>query len=340
MAVPPLMKWRNIMRVLVPYKDVDGRRYSSPVVSGGIEKCIKNSALIAGVLPVEIFGTNYEDIVLRDFVTKVKLEKPDLVICHYPNKYFNTLLSERINVPIAWICHHTAGLAPDHQDVIRRMNEFVEKPQNTLWMVTLHQEAKWRKLGLTAKVSGYVPSSFVEEGLPPPSRRVYDAITIGRCDQFKDPFKLHRINPGSIHTLVMTNHKPSKYETQNLHWGNTIWDLPHSEVMQYLALSGVYFSTWPGETFGQTALEALARGVPVVLSGDEDGTHASQVFLVDRDMGVVAPDDKQALSSIMDFMSYGSKARARIADIAKENFNFDWWFKRQMNMIERAVGNG
>ena len=324
------------MKILCPYKDVDHRPLSSKIISGGIEKAIRNQLLLEGVEIVEIKGTDYQQTMMVDFVDRVDLVKPDLIICHYPNHYFNTTLSNLIDVPIAWVCHHTAGFAPDYKETITRMNNFVKKSKNTLWMVSEYQHEKWTELGLKAKVQGYVPSSYVDKRHVP-NRRVYDAMTIGRADEAKNPFLLHQLNQGIV-TVVMSNQNKTDYCKKNLNWTHpttTMWDREYDQVMHHLQYAGVYFSTWAGETFGQTALEALARGVPVVLNGDDERKHASQTFLQTMEFGEVVIDNR--FDALVKYMGLGMASRRRIADATFEKFGLDWWKQKHNYLIERSI---
>ena len=52
---------------------------------------------------------------------------------------------------------------------------------------------------------------------------------------------------------------------------DTMWDLPHTEVMENLAKFKTYFSTYWDEACNITALEALSHGVPLICNASVCG---------------------------------------------------------------------
>ena len=85
-----------------------------------------------------------------------------------------------------------------------------------------------------------------------------------------------------IKSLVITSKTQRKedlpYYEKNKHWENVLWDKPYKEVMEHISNCKTYFSTWNGETWGITAMEALSCGVPVIMNEDKNGDHASEII--------------------------------------------------------------
>ena len=303
------------MRVLVPFKDVDGRPYSSEVMSGGIERFIKLLDQNFDFVDVhEIVGKDYTRTVLGDVAERSK--DYDLVVCNYPNPKFNVELEQRTDAPIAWICHHTAKLAPDHKDVERRMRDF----GGTLWMVSDHQRIKWG-----AKVRGLVPPAYADAvEVEQPDRY---AITIGRSD--KEPLMLHVLGiEEGFRTIVVTNGERSL-------WDGTMVNSPHSAVMAMLARASCYVSTWAGENFPITTLEALARGIPVAAIS-EDGSHASSQFFLRPFFGAVV-DKRGAGTAIKSLMRSSDETRREIAHLTQQEFSRGRWLDSIHRFFEEAT---
>jgi glycosyltransferase involved in cell wall biosynthesis len=224
--------------------------------------------------------------------------------------------------------------------VIERMHEFVRKPQNTLWMVAPRQHQRWQKHGLRAPVMGYVPSSYCYQRHVPSPPEI-DLVTIGRADPAKDPFRVHRIGAEhGLSTLVMSNKNESDYQRANDSWyssQSTEWDLPHEEVMKRLKKAASFVSTWPGENYPNTVLEALSRGVPVVMFGDEDGRHGGEAMLSSPEHGRVVATDAEAAEAARD-LSHAS--RSEIARMTADRFSRKWWLGEMSKFVEGATANG
>ena len=58
---------------------------------------------------------------------------------------------------------------------------------------------------------------------------------------------------------------------------NTLWDLEYEDVMNNLSKSMTFFQTFWQEAYGLTTLEALSRGVPVILN-TRDNIHAAETI--------------------------------------------------------------
>lgn len=329
------------MRVIVPYKDVDGRPYSSIIISGGIERFIKTMA--ENIPEVEIFeikNNDYEQAMLVDFVKEAR--DCDLAICNYPNRHFNSLLSVRLDIPIAWICHHSAGVAKNWRETVNEMKRFVARPGNSLWMVSRWQHKRWMECSGPGfpLISGIVAPSFAEVNHWQPRARVYDAITVSRCDEIKDPFLLHRICCNHFSSCVATNSIDTPYFKSNQAWRKpqtTNWNLHHSLVLEAISKSSVYVATWPDETYGIAVLEALSLGVPVILLTSGRG-HASAEFLRDGNSVTVDVKDHEGVrKAIRELGKYDDKKREKILRDTWKNHGRDAWKNQMYNALKRMT---
>lgn len=133
-------------------------------------------------------------------------------------------------------------------------------------------------------VQGYIPSAFASGDEEVSKEVIFDCGTIGRIDKSKDPFWVHKqLRKSSLTSCVITsdalNEKnQTEYGAKNEHWDApryTFRNLSYAENMKLLSQFGCYISTCRNESWGITALEALAHGVPLILRGDAAGTHAS-----------------------------------------------------------------
>jgi hypothetical protein len=319
------------MRIVVPYRDVDGRSIRDPIVSGGIEKFIRNLSELPGV---EVFetGLNYQETMREGFPEFA--EGADLIVSCYPRACFNLALSDLVTAPIMWICNHTAGVAPDWMEAAGRMRIHVDRG-NSLWMISEYQRRLWSRLsGLDLPVEGVVAIDYARPRIP--VAPTYDAVTIGRCDPLKDPFLLHRVGRDHLTTTVITNRARTEYCEENSSWRwpqRTLWDLHHDEVVNELAHASAYLSTWSGETFGIAALEALASGVPLVMVG-EDFDHASFHLMASPFHGMVISRSDDIVAAMRTFRLSN---RRQIAERTLEKHSREKWVRQMTDALERAA---
>ena len=90
--------------------------------------------------------------------------------------------------------------------------------------------------------------------------QLVDVIVVG------NPFKLkHMTKDTDVSSLVITSSTQLKkdvpYYNRNKDWNDVVWNEPYDRVIDSIAKCNTYFSTWNGETWGITAMEALSCGV-------------------------------------------------------------------------------
>ena len=126
-----------------------------------------------------------------------------------------------------------------------------------------------------------------------------------------------------------------------MHWESpqiTKRDLSHEENMRLLSEMGCYVSTCPVESWGITALESLASGVPLLLLTDGTGVHSSEDI-------AVSPDHYLKLKKSCkqeDFIEAVKKLnnitnRTEIAEQTRLAHSKDNWKKIIENMINKRI---
>ena len=343
-------------KIVMPFLMNDENDLDSPRVSGGLERFSQFIYKYAGaeVIP---FYYNREDrknrTVTPKLISFIHNHKPDLVISNQDSGTITTNIQNVVDIPMLWISHTASGgifKIPQ----LDMMKEFVDNG-GTLAMVSqwqydgmndLSKRVRSRELELNG---GLINSAFCTGDEQVSTQVDYDCVTIGRVDKEKDPFLLHKLaGKSDLKSLVLTSAYDllpvqQEYLDKNKHWESpreTMFNLKHTEVMDHLSRSGVYLSTCPRETWGITALEAFARGVPVVLFrlAANKNKHASEDI-------APGPEYFEAITSKSekDFKLAVDKLlkvdRMELSQKTKEKHSKENWIKTLNNLIDKAIEN-
>ena len=214
-----------------------------------------------------------------------------------------------------------------------------------MFFVSKWQEKKYREMAKRTNqrvlpIAGYINPSYCKVK-PKLVEQEYDCGTIGRCDNGKKPFLLKQMTKNTdIKSLVITSKTQVqldiKYYERNKHWEDTEWDLPYKEVMEKISTCKTYFSTWNGETWGITAMEALSCGIPVILNSDKDNDHASEIIPADKSHYIkISRDNKEELISAI--KSFENIDRKEIQDMTWEKHSLESWKKDFANAIDKTI---
>lgn len=343
-------------KIVMPFLMNDENDLDSPRVSGGLERFSQFIYKYAGaeVIP---FYYNREDrknrVVTPKLLAFIHNHKPDLVISNQDSSTITTNIQRVTDIPMIWISHTASGgifKIPQ----LDMMKEFVDNG-GTLAMVSqwqydgmndLSKRVRDRELELNG---GLINSAFCTGDEQTSTQIDYDCVTIGRVDKEKDPFLLHKLaGKSDLKSLVLTSAydlipSQQEYLDKNKHWESpkeTIFNLKHTEVMDHLSRSGVYLSTCPRETWGITALEAFARGVPVILFrlAANKNKHASEDI-------APGPEFYEAMTNKTekDFKLAVDKLlkvdRMELSQQTKEKHSKENWVKTLNNLIDKAIEN-
>jgi glycosyltransferase involved in cell wall biosynthesis len=288
------------MRILLPYFTRNNIEITDSVVIGGVERFAQ---LIYqnfdDVIPVHFTDEDRKKRRVTDKITAaIDTYSPDVVIVNYDNAPLTTRLQAKTNTPILWISHTAAG-GISKIGHMQQMHEFQEKG-GVVAFVSKHQHLGMDKLSQRIEkkplpIVDFINSAFCS-GDEKVLEKTYDAVTIGRTDKTKNPFWMPKKLDGSgLHNIVLTSHVSEllygehlKYYEDNTKWerpNEVLRNLPYDQVMTYMAQAGCYVSTCPVETWGITALEALAHGLPTILVTNTTDSHASEsIPVINKDI--------------------------------------------------------
>ena len=337
------------MKILLPFQDPYNKSLTDPVVSGGTEQFCRS---IEDNFETEVFPIPFEQIqwpsqkakngISRIIIHAAVGMEADIIICNFAQAVYNNQTIIESPIPIMFVEHCIYPIP----NVIYRWNQAINKG-HSMFFVSKWQEKKYREMAKRTgqpvlSIAGHINPSYCKVK-PKLVEQEYDCGTIGRCDNGKNPFKLKHMTKGKdIKSLVITSktqvNSDIKYWERNQHWEDTVWDLPYKEVMENIAKCKTYFSTWNGETWGITAMEALSCGIPVILNSDKDGDHASEIIPASPNHFKKIPqNDKDALLKAI--KSFDKIDRKEIQEKTWEKHSLEKWKIDFANCIDKTIEN-
>lgn len=322
------------MKILMP---VISRKNTSPKLGdgnalGGIERfqdlVFQN---IDGIIPVYL---TYDIIsgrkIDRFIASEAEKHQADVIFWNSPKKY--AVRSTALGLPVVMLNHEPATRSRPMLENYPNLLEFTDRG-GKLWFVSAdqHRKANEHAMRLAGRsidgVLGYVSSAFANGDEQVADTVEYDAITVGRSEDGKNPFWLHSaLNKSHLTSCVLTRDSITgtdnemAYVNKNAHWADprfTFRNLNHADTMRTMAKGGVYVSTCSYESWGITALEALCHGLPLVLRTDKSGTHASQgVAAADGDYRLIS-NTKELEDAVMELRDLPYADRVAISERTK-----------------------
>jgi glycosyltransferase involved in cell wall biosynthesis len=343
---------------MIPYFTRNNIKISDSVVIGGIERF------------AQLIYQNFDDVVPVHFTDEdrkkrrvtnlisaaVDHHQPDVIIVNYDNDPVTVNLQAAVNVPILWISHTGAG-GISKLGHVKSMQQFLSK-NGTLAMVSEHQWQGMDKLSRRVEnkpleLNGGLINSAFSLGNEVVSEADYNAVTVGRTDKTKNPFWMHKkLQKSGLHNVVLTSYvsellygEHKTYYEENLHWeapNEVIRGLSYTDTMKKLSQASCYISTCPVETWGITALEALAHGLPTILVTNSTESHASECIpAINRDVvkvkTTISSSDLEAIVRKLDKTSF--QERLEISDRTKEKHSRQAWKTSIENAIDKTINN-
>lgn len=336
----------NEMKILLLYTHPFDYEINSPVITGGVEKFSQNiySNFTCDVYQVpSSFERKKEQEKLINYCTN---SDADVIIsCNEPSIFNSNHLLD-INKKIIHFSHMNFCMISYLERIIK-----LQKYGHSVIGVSLHQQNTIRSMAKRCKLDfkaydDIIFPSYVKD-FAKNFYSEYDVATIGRLGKQKDPFLVKRLlektdKSSVIFTtdLSLSNvhgHSDEKYILKNekfLH-DNVHYGLQHDKILDILPTIKTYFSTWHNESFGITSLEALSRGLPIILRGDNNGEHASSYIPLKKEFYRIIKKDTKQLVDAIDILSKVN--RLEIAETTYEKYNRDVWVSKMKKIITEAV---
>ena len=341
----------------MPYVSQGGLTLESKVVLGGIERfqqlVYENFPNI--IVPVRI----PKDIrISRDAGKKLSEALEE----HQPTMIFSNAPTTSLSINLAKkVTHYGVKMVHVHHEPLERTMMIMGVCKNLIkmrdlgveiYMVSQNQyefydfHCKRLTGNYLGYINGLVNPAYADSSAKPSKNVKYDVSTIGRNIPSKDPFWVHRkLEKSELVTAVMTSPKGITYKSKAANKyikKNERWDDPlhlrrytfrgesHQENMEHVSKSYSFVSTWPLESWGITALEALSHGIPTILLTEKDGKHASEAIAADPThiKKVTKSTTKKDLEKVINgFKDLSHSDRVKISEDTKKKHNKEDWIK-------------
>ena len=273
------------MKILLVYRSYSNLDFFSEIAIGGIETFCKliyrhydNIELLQVKDYLSLDLSKSEKIKKRlevqsEIIKKSKDINSDLIILNWFDSSFTGRYVIQSQIPILYICHCMENMFSITSQFVN-----IKKHNHSLFFVSEYQknyyEGMFGRSNSLLNFDGYIEPSFIYCDKPKlietPEN---DCVTIRRSDPKKNPFLLKTISKDTnFKTLVMSNRVQKfdmysySYYNTNKNYDDIFWDLKHEDVLKNLSNCKTYLMTWTDECFPVTGLEALSRGLPLIIN--------------------------------------------------------------------------
>ena len=328
------------MKILLPFYSLDNQSIETNIHGSGVTKFCQQ--ICQTFDDVEVLQFDKEKIgdykkIIKEI--KERAVDADIIISNYDQASFCGAHIVDSNTPIMMMSHSNTGVL----SILIKFQKLI-KYGHSIFLVSPYQKNHFDKMAKrvnrdTIKFSGFISSSYCSGEVPNLIESEYEVGTIGRCDpRYKKPFLLKEmLQDTGIRNLVIANIEDDKstYYLKNKNQPDTMWDLPHDEVMKNLAKCKTYFLTFWQETWSITALEALSHGIPII-ANSKNNVHASNVISAkDSHYKNISLNSKEELIGAIH--SFDGIDRKEIQDMTWEKHSHKNWKANFSNAIDMTI---
>ena len=303
----------------------------------------------------KIFFWYYESILLNLFAggkirTIIKEFKPDIILTSWlnPDSYFTKFIKKYYECPIISILEGSDVLFYSKkykggQRILEDLSRNVDKVVFVSNRMKLDSESISKVENSLVIKNGYRTDLFYYDNKSEKKTYQTRLISVGSLS----PVKGHDILLNAINNLGASYHLTllgdgflrQHYEDFVLKKDLTdivdfIGNVPVSRVKYYLDKSNIFCMPSRSESFGISALEAMACGIPVVATR----VGGLPEIIVEGFNGYLCePEDPESLAEAIIKAKNTNWNRKAIANWVRDNFSWDKWAKKMNNVIKQVT---
>ena len=298
--------------------------------------------------------------IIKKLIFSISKNKPDVILI---NMYFkNWLFIElvKLDIPILYLCHNRPGGISD-VSANSKLHNFLQYGHSMSCVSEYHKEklifyySRPNDPYMFDIIPDYViPSSYCEREKIVSAKNIVRHIS--RASKLKSTFLLHDFLydtdiPSEVITqtdgamdswgkikdenLIYVKNNLDKY---NEYPRKTYVNIEHNKTMELIKDSGCMFvGLAPYDTFTITSLEALSRGIPLIVKGKD--VHPAQEMVTDdyKKYIHIFKNKNDFIEKVKEFNSLSIKERQGIADSCYSKMSKEKYFKKLEFILESTI---
>ena len=298
--------------------------------------------------------------IIKKLILSISKNKPDVILI---NMYFkNWLFIElvKLDIPILYLCHNRPGGISD-VSANSKLHNFLQYGHSMSCVSEYHKEklifyySRPNDPYMFDIIPDYViPSSYCEREKIVSAKNIVRHIS--RASKLKSTFLLHDFLydtdiPSEVITqtdgamdswgkikdvnLIYVKNNLDKY---NEYPRKTYVNIEHNYTMELIKDSGCMFvGLAPYDTFTITSLEALSRGIPLIVKGKD--VHPAQEMVTDdyKKYIHIFKNKNDFIEKVKEFNALSIKERQGIADSCYSKMSKEKYFKKLEFILESTI---
>ena len=298
--------------------------------------------------------------IIKKLIFSISKNKPDVILI---NMYFkNWLFIElvKLDIPILYLCHNRPGGISD-VSANSKLHNFLQYGHSMSCVSEYHKEklifyySRPNDPYMFDIIPDYViPSSYCEREKIVSAKNIVRHIS--RASKLKSTFLLHDfLYDTDIPSEVITQtdgamdswgkikdenliYVKNNLEKYNEYPRKTYVNIEHNKTMELIKDSGCMFvGLAPYDTFTITSLEALSRGIPLIVKGKD--VHPAQEMVTDdyKKYIHIFKNKNDFIEKVKEFNSLSIKERQGIADSCYSKMSKEKYFKKLEFILESTI---
>ena len=298
--------------------------------------------------------------IIKKLIFSITKDKPDVILI---NMYFkNWLFKElvKLDIPILYLCHNRPGGISD-VSANSKLHNFLQYGHSMSCVCEYHKEklifyySRPNDPNMFDIIPDHVlPSSYCEREKIVPAKNIVRHIS--RASKLKSTFLLHDVLsetdiPSEVITqtdgamdswgkikdenLIYVKNNLDKY---NEYPRKTYVNIEHNKTMELIKDSGCMFvGLAPYDTFTITSLEALSRGIPLIVKGKD--VHPAQEMVTDdyKKYVHIFKDKNDFIEKVKEFNLLSLEKRQNIANSCYSKMSKEKYFKKLEFILESTI---